>query len=407
MKKTLKNVFIFILILLLINSFTASYRSFSIDNLAFVVALAIDKSNQNKLKVSFQFTTPSSVSETGSTEKSPSIINTIEASSIDTAINIMNAYLGKEINLSHCKVIVFSEELAKQGISDEIYSLINNVQVRPSANIVVSKCDAKYYIENSKPSLESLITKYYEVFPNSSQYTGFTSNATIGDFFNALTCDLCQPYAILGGINASDYSSSTSIDSQKDYTIKSNESPISGKRGAENIGLAVFKDDTLVGELNALETISFLCLQNNIEGFLVSVPDPEKSNSYLDLYLSPSTNTKVKVSIINGSPFIEINIKFSGKIRSISKNSKYLSQEILDAIASSCNHYLESHFLNYLYRTSIEFKSDVNGIGKYVTRNFLTTTEFNDYKWKSNYQNSSFSIKIDTTINSGSLLTQT
>lgn len=42
---------------------------------------------------------------------------------------------------------------------------------------------------------------------------------------------------------------------QKDYEIKANQSSISGENGSENIGVAVFKEDKLVGELNALETI--------------------------------------------------------------------------------------------------------------------------------------------------------
>ena len=40
--------------------------------------------------------------------------------------------------------------------------------------------------------------------------------------------------------------------------IKSNDSPITGERLSHNIGLAVFKNDKLAGELNAIETICFL-----------------------------------------------------------------------------------------------------------------------------------------------------
>lgn len=82
-------------------------------------------------------------------------------------------------------------------------------------------------------------------------------DATIGNFFNALICNNCEPYAILGGVNEGTPNNSVEIDSQKDYIIKANSSSIFGENGAENIGLAVFKSDKLVGELNALETISF------------------------------------------------------------------------------------------------------------------------------------------------------
>lgn len=52
------------------------------------------------------------ISEEGSSDANPTFINTVESNSIDTAINIMNSYIGKELNLSHCKLIVFSEEIA-------------------------------------------------------------------------------------------------------------------------------------------------------------------------------------------------------------------------------------------------------------------------------------------------------
>ena len=143
----LKKLLIIIIIIIFISSFSASYNSLNIDNSAFVIALGIDKSDSNKLKVTFEFLAPSPSGE-GSVETTP-VLNSVDCSSITNGINIMNAYLGRKVNLSHCKLIIFSEELAKEGISDEVYSLINEVQVRPSANIVVTNCKAYDYINNS------------------------------------------------------------------------------------------------------------------------------------------------------------------------------------------------------------------------------------------------------------------
>lgn len=109
----------------------------------------------------------------------------------------MNSYTGKEISLSHCKVIAFSEELASQGISDEIYTLMNDSQVRPSTNIVITKCLASQYIGQTEAIFENLITKYYEEFVNSSEYTGYTIDATIGSFFDSMLSETSQSYAIL------------------------------------------------------------------------------------------------------------------------------------------------------------------------------------------------------------------
>jgi spore germination protein KC len=398
-------IFILILIIIFIYSFSASYTSLNLDNLAFVVALGIDKSTSNKLKVTFQFIKPTPSSEGGSQTKP--VLTSVECSSITNGINIMNAYLGKKVNLSHCKLIIFSEEIAKDGISDEIYSLINEVQIRPSANIIISKCNTKYYIENSVPSLESLIPKYYNIFPHSSEYTGYTCDATIGDFFNALVCNSCAPYAMLGGISSFNEDSSSNPESLNDSTIKSNESLVTGNRLSQNIGVAVFKNDKLAGELNAIETICFLNIRKQVDSFLVSIPDPENSNSKIDIYLTPNSTHNISVNIVNGTPYIKIKFDFSGKIYSMTKGSEYLNTDVLDSISTTCNKYLKEQFTNYLYKTATTFDSDINGFGVYSLSQFKTSTEFDDYNWLVNYKNSTFDVDINTVMDSGFLLTQT
>lgn len=406
MNTIIKNAFILILIIIFIIAFSSSYSSLSIDNLAYVLAIAIDSSDTNKLEVSFQFSTPVSA-ESSSTEKPTPIINTVTASSLSNAINLVNGYLGKQINMSHCKIIIFSEDLAFKGISDEIYTLINDTQVRPSCNLVVSKCSAKYYLEETSPQLENLISKYYEIFANSSKYTGYMPDATIGNFFNNMICKTCEPYAILGGVNEGSKNNSSEVDSQKDYTIKANESSITGENGAENIGVAVFKGSQLVGELNALETIAFLNIKNDLDRFLISVPDPQSDNNYLDIYLTPTRSTNIQIDTSNQTPYIKIKCEFSGRIYSMSKNSKYLSPEVLDSISNSCNSYLESIFSDYLYKTTKDFNSDINGLGKCALKNFFTTAQYDDYNWQENYKNSFFDVKVNTSVKSGMLITET
>lgn len=407
MKKWIRNIWIFICIVVFIIAFSSSYLSLSMDNLAYVLAIGIDKSEENMLQVSFEFSTTSKATESGSMEKTPTVLNSVTASSISTAINLMNSYLGKELNMSHCKIIIFSEELASEGISEEIYTLINDTEIRPSANLVVSKCTAKQYMKKTSPELENLISKYYENFTNSSQYSGFIPNSTIGDFFNALISETSQPYAILGGLTEEKSINQADNDRQENYNIKANEAPIEGKNQSENIGMAVFKNDKLVGELSAMETISFLTINNKIDRFLISIPDPYDHNHYLDIYISPNDSTKVKIDTSTSSPYIKVNTNFTGRIYSMSENSKYLDPTVLDTISHSCNRYLESILSDYLYKTAKDFKSDINDFGVYALGNFFTTEQVSNYNWLDNYKNSFFDVYVDTSIKSGMLMTET
>lgn len=209
LKHLYKYIVIIIIAIILSIAFTGTHSVQSVDDLAYVVALGIDIGSTKNLKVTFQFTMPASSGEGSSGETSPSVIDSVEADSIDSAINLMNAYVSKEINLSHCKIIAISEELAKKGIEKEINSLINKVQIRPDNQVIITACTAEEYLNGVSPSLETLVAKFYEILPRSSEYTGYTISAQLGDFFNKLVCKTCQPTATFGNIAQKDDSSSS------------------------------------------------------------------------------------------------------------------------------------------------------------------------------------------------------
>lgn len=409
MNKIVKNIFIFVICIILLLGFNNSYTSLNIDNLAYVVALGIDAGENNNYKVSFQFIprTSDSKSESGTSGGGKTVINTVEAPSLNTAIALMNSYLARKLNLSHCKVVIFSEEVATNGISKEIYSLVNNSQARPSTNIIICKNTAKKYIEDSNPILENMITKYYEIFPESGKYTGYIYNATLGDFFNQMVSNTCSPFAILGGVNSNTRSGNSNLNNSVNVeNIKSTETSFSGLRGSENIGVAVFKDDKLVGELNATETLCLSIIKGEVSSFLIHVPNPKDSEKEIDLIIYPSDKREVTVDIVNGTPYITFKEKFVGKIYSASKDKEYLNAEEIKNLSDLSNKYLENILKNYLYKTSSTYGSDINDFGRYALSKFLTIDQFNEYDWKNNYKNSTFKVSVDTQVQTGFLITE-
>lgn len=410
MNRIIKNSFIVIMCIVLLLGFNASYTSLNIDNLAYVVALGVDVGENDIYKVSFQFIPRSGEEKSESTSSSngnKTVINTVEAPSLNTAINLMNSYLARKINLSHCKVVIFSEEVAINGISKEIYSLVNNSQARPSTNIIICKNTAEKYIKDTNPVLENSITKYYELFPNSSKYTGYIYNATLGDFFSQLVSSTCEPFAILGGINSNMYNDNNNISPSNNIgDMKSTETSFSGLRGSENIGIAVFKEDKLVGELDATETLCISIIKGEVSSFLIHIPNPKNNEEEIDLVIYPSGQKKVTVDILNGSPYITFSEKFVGKIYSASEDKEYLNTEEIKTLSELSNKYLNNIITNYLYKTSLKYQSDINDFGKYALSRFLTIDDFEKYDWKNNYKNSTFKVYTDTHVQTGFLITE-
>ena len=427
-KGILKFYAIVILALVFLYAFSASYTSDSVDNISYVIALAVDENeSEKKLQVTFEFMDTSSFSQEGSSETKSAIIDTVNASSINSAINILNAYIGKQVNLSHCKVVVFSDKLAKKGINAEVSELMNNIQVRPSTNLIICKGNALEYIKNSTSQLEKILTKYYDIFPNSSEYTGYTSDIMIGEFYNYLTTKECGNLAILGGLNPtispSNLSGNPSNEttngnsSEKSETEKkskekpnnntpiaemvSGNAPILGERGTENIGLAVMKDGIYLDDLTALDTLCHTLISGEVNSFLLTINNTEIYEHYLDIELFENMNPKISVEIESECPKINVDIKLIGRISGIKDGINYSDEPSnldLEKISEITKQTIKKYIEEYLKKTSTKFKCDIDYFYNYAKRRFLTLQDWRKYDWSSKYLNSKFNVNIEAKV---------
>lgn len=185
----------------------------------------------------------------------------------------------------------------------------------------------------------------------------------------------------------------------------SKKEALSADNGIENIGLAVFKSDKLVSKLNTTETLCNLIVTNKLKNCRLSIPDPDDETKAIDLYLTLESSPHIKVSILNGTPYVHIKLKMTSRISSINQISKHITDERIAKIEESLSHYLKSHMLNYLYKTSKEFHSDISGLGKFAICNFKTSSEFEKYNWLDNYENAFFEVDSSVKLKSSYLLT--
>ena len=383
----------------------------SIDELAYVVAIAFDVGENSDLKISFQINMPTSAKEQSSgsesSESSSSVINTVECNSFDIGVSLLNSYLSKKVNMTHCKYLIFSEELASKGIGNYIYSLKNNVEIRPTCNILISKCSANYFLENSKSVIDEVAAKYFSLETSSEKNTSYTEAVTLKDFFCDLSDTFGSPYAILGSVNGLESNNVSGTDSSlndQEYTAK--ESDENNQKNIENLGLAIFKEDKLIGELSGLETIIHLILSNNFQNATVNIPSPFNDSDYISLYIY-SAKSKNSVQILNGTPYIKCNVNLQMKLLTSSQSANYMTTENKKLIEEYANSYFLAHINNYLYKTSKEFQSDICKFGKYAVKHFLTWNSWSEYDWSNKYQDAFFKADITSNLSSSYLIMET
>lgn len=434
-------IFFLVLLIFFIYGFSVSYTSHNISNLAYVLALGIDKGENAKLKISAQFAKNTISSENGSSDSSSNnILTACEADSIFSALNILNSYIGKEINLAHCSVIIFSEEIAKEGLYNEVYSIANNEEIRPSTNFVISNCSAYDYLNNTNPIIENLTTKYFDTFSITSRFTGYFSNITIDNFFHNLVKGNYDSTAIMGGLNLtarseenkqdsgnnnSSEDSSDSSDtsnrnsSSQNFENSSNQnvqitpdnliagsSSIVGKRGNENLGLAVFNKDKYCGQLTATETICHLLIANEINTCIFTISNPFNENDSIEVQIIPEKKSKISSNYDNDNFKFVINLYLNANIIDIEKNLNFEDPEVLEKFATSLTNSLNSKFEKYFNKVSKEYNSDIDKFYLSILKYFPTQDSLNNLDWKQKYMNSEFSCNININNISSLLITK-
>lgn len=418
MKKFFIWIIIFCTIFIFTYAFSASYNSQNIDRLDYIIAIGIDKSPDNtNLQVSFEFTDLGAFSESDSEQGSKPIIDTVVAPSIPESINLMNAYAGKQVNLSHCKVVVFSEDVARDGILEEVTYLMNSPQIRPTTNIIIASDKAKDYIENSTSSLEGILTKYYDLFPTSAEYTGYTSNILLSRFYQNLTSDESGAVAILGTKSKSSKKNSSS---QEENTSNSTKQEVSnntslesiatgvniveGDRGTENIGLAVFNKDKYIGNLSAIETLCYTLIEEEVDNFSVCIDHPTNPDKKIDVSVSRLEPTNVKVDISKDNPIITIKLNLTAKALTGQNSLDFSDKDTLNSVNSALKEFLTSKMKDFLYKTSKVYGCDINGFYKLVKQKFLTIPEYDNYNWEEMYKKADFNVEIDSDVISSFLV---
>ena len=374
MYKLLNKFFIIILSTILILILTGCSNSEgNLENFYYAMAIGIDESKDSNINLSIQIASNESSNESnqGSSQSSSSNIYSVPCNTIDSGISILNNFLSKKVNLSHCSAIIISENLARNGIKEYIDSLGNNPDIRPTCNIIISSSTSLNALEKISNSNEQFSSKFYEFIKTSAKYTGYSINPELSEFFYCLNSGKNSAIATYANVS--------------DKTI-------------QNTGIAIFNKDKFIKNLSVLDSISYSLINNRLESSTISIKNPKNTDQLIDVLIKEIKKPKINCSLINNYPFIEINLFLEYDILSSSYNINLNSITENELLEQSINNYLEEIILNFLYEISHQYNVDICNFENKFSANYLTLEEFDKINWNSIYKDSYFNINIKGTI---------
>jgi len=411
----IKKLFIILISFFTLLIQTGCFDSREIDDQTYVIAIGFDNGKTSKLRMTLQYAIPINIGGGGESggggggEGSEMVSTlTLECPSVYSGLNMVNNFVGKQVNLSHAKVIVFSEELAKDGRAAMLAREISRGrEFRPTMIIAVSECSPEEYLKSIKPKQETDPAKYYELKFRSYKYTGFTANTQLHFFNSCLGSYGIQPVATLVGVggieDTDDFSIENSTALSKGRTMALEGDYIAGnlpKVGdikGEAMGLVVFNGPHLAGKLDGEETCMYLIAIGEFNNNYTTFIDPKRDDLYVVVRLSQSRKPEYDVKMVGDIPEIGLSLKLECDLLSVQSAFNYedTEREVLEQWIEKS---LTESMTRFLKRTAQEMNSDICGFGTKIKSKFATQKQWEEFEWLSRYKDARFNVKVDVKI---------
>lgn len=384
------------------------------DELAYILAMGIDKGEVNIIRATFQIAIPKALAggEGGGGDE-PVLNISVEAASIFGALQLANAFVSRELTFIHNRMVVVSDEIAREGLNRYINPLIRSREIRRNTFIMVTRGSSKDFLEKNKPVLEINPSQQFELLLGEAGKVGFMVDTTLNDFYNSAKLPGRQPVITLVGITAKDKKGEENTATRgemikREVAYLPGEVPREGGNEIESIGLAAFRGDKLAGYLDGAETRYYQMISADFQKAIFTFPDPEKPDTdIIVIEIKAGRSPDKGVRFVGGEPLIDVNIILEGEIRSLQSGINYEGGEKLKELEKFLEDSIAREVLAVIKKTQGEFKSDIYGFGESTRKYFWTYPAWESYNWHEVYPQTEVNVKVDMRIRRSGLMIRT
>ncbi|QOR34188.1 Ger(x)C family spore germination protein [Clostridium sp. 'deep sea'] len=360
-------------ILLLILCTSGCWDSQRLSSRALVAGIGIDRNDQGEIELTAQIIKPGGLNPNsasgGSSEESVFVASTTGRTIFD-AVRQFSKTVSRKLYFEQNRIVVFDQEIAEEGLTEFIDFFMRDHETRKRAFILVCKKSAKSFL-SAKSDIEKIpASEVLALMHNQSS----TSEVAINDL-HGLSIQIESPYT-------SPYAPLVCTQTKED-----------GEEKVAFFGTAAFKEDKLVGFLDAKESRGLLFLQNKIKSGIIVIISPEDNVSNIALEII-NVKSSYKPSLVNGQFVIDLNIFAVVSIGDIQMPISLIGSKRISQIQQRCKQEIISQVDACLYKLQEDLKTDIIGIGESI---------YNKYpkQWKefsSNWPNNFNKIKINTNV---------
>ncbi len=381
------------------------YGGSEVNDLVFPLFLGVDQGEGDELLITVKFPTYTSGDGSGgggggeekdSLDQGNSSVYTIEAPSILEGMELLSTTLPRRVSLSHVEFFCVSEELARKGIAREILPLIRDSGSSTTMRVVVVDDSASDFIIRHKPAMSGNYSREAAVLYESSSLSIGFDRIQFGEFYSELYSPYRDAICLYGGLAPEEgaVAQEEGMENALGLGFQAEDSPIRSPQPAQISGLAVFRGQKLVGELDSYESSLYAMIRGLGKGE-TTFKDPNAPGDYVVLQLENSREPKVTAWWEDGVPHVHIQSFLEGGIATVQSGVGYESQEKEEAFDAYITGILQRDMQRLLDKVRMEYQADIFGFGREFMKTCDTIEEWEDLHWFQLYPSCEITIDVE------------
>ncbi|CAH0119536.1 MULTISPECIES: Ger(x)C family spore germination protein [unclassified Paenibacillus] len=344
-----------ILLLVMLSFLTGCWSRRELNDLAIVVGMGIDKSGK-QYEVSVQVVDPGEVSKKdGRGGQAPVTVYSSKGDTMAEALRRLTTVSPRNNYFAHLRILVLSEELARQGIGGIVDFFSRYHEFRTDFYISVARqTSAKQILTMMTPTVRIPAEKIFNSLEVAEKEWSPVITVKLDELINDIVIKGKNP--VLTGFRI--------VGDPREGEKKKNVEAIEPAANIQAWGLAAFREDRLVGWLNETESKGYSDITNKLHRSVVEIPCASGGRLAVDVMRSKSD---IKGNVRNGNPEATVKIRTEASVSDVQCKIDLTKTETIAHLEKEVEEEMEKHIEASL-RKAKTLKTDIFGFGEAVRR---------------------------------------
>lgn len=385
----IKKITLLIILVLITALLGGCWSRKELSDVGIVLGTGVDWTKEGRIQLTVQMAKPAAFGggDGGGGKETASWVVSAEGKTLEDAERNLARIVPRDIYWGHCIILVIGEEMAKKGIDLVMNFFLRDRQPRENIWVMVSKGEAKKILESSSSLAKT-----------SAQAAGFLTRMKTGysvrlrEFAEMQASKGIQPVATWVELKEAGV---TPGPEQEGKTLKQ----------VEISGVAILKEEKLIGWLDDYETRGLLWLKGEVMEGIVTVPSPSEPEKEVSIKIRRG-KTKIIPEYDGENIRFNVEMEVEGDMVEQQSREDLAKPEMIKALEESMAGEIKKRSILVVKKVQKDYGVDIFGFGEAFHRGYKKDWKELKDRWDEEFTQAEVDIAVEAHIREIGLLTK-